>query len=532
MAFSAKHISIEDTGFFAPVIKDYVGAAGDLRGFYDHEVSISGVKAAIEKRAGFKFDRELLSKVLSAQYQKVEMHSEVQKNLSLLSQENTFTVCTAHQPNIFTGHLYFVYKILHAVRLADELSKSIDGKNFVPVFYMGSEDADLEELGSIEIDGKAYHWNTDQKGAVGRMKVDKALISLIDEISLQISVQPYGEEVVGMLRNAYRLNETVEDSTFRLINEMFGRFGLIVLLPDSKMLKDSFVPVLRKELEEEFSGKAVRSTLEKFPEKYKVQAAGRSINLFYLEEQLRERIEKHESGFIVNNSTLSFSKTEMLEELEKHPERFSPNVILRPVYQEWILPNVAFIGGGGELAYWLELKEVFNAVEIPMPVLVLRNSFMIVPKRFVQIAGKWDLEVEDLFMKKNDLINKTVSAHSSTQVDLTDERIRLSEIFKTISSVAGNADQTLAKHADAVHHTLMKKISGIEKKMMRAAKKKDVILVNQVTNLYDSLFPRGSLQERVENIIPFYSRWGSDFFNVLLQYSRGLEQDFTIICEK
>ncbi|RYG29047.1 MAG: bacillithiol biosynthesis BshC, partial [Chitinophagaceae bacterium] len=229
MAFSAKHISIEDTGFFAPVVKDYVGADKALRSFYDHEVSISGVKAAIEKRAGFKFDRQLLSNVLTAQYQKVEVHAEVQKNLSLLTHENTFTVCTAHQPNIFTGHLYFVYKILHAIRLADELSKSITGKNFVPVFYMGSEDADLEELGSIEIDGKAYQWHTDQKGAVGRMKVDKALISLIDEISLQVSVQPFGAEVVNVLRDAYRLNETIEESTFRLINEMFGRFGLVVL---------------------------------------------------------------------------------------------------------------------------------------------------------------------------------------------------------------------------------------------------------------------------------------------------------------
>ncbi|RYG01403.1 MAG: bacillithiol biosynthesis cysteine-adding enzyme BshC, partial [Chitinophagaceae bacterium] len=395
MAFSAKHISIKQSGFFTTIINDYVDGEAALKEFYIHPVNVDGIKAAIKERSDCNFDRKLINEVLSNQYSKVGIHPEVQKNLALLSDENTFTVCTAHQPNIFTGHLYFVYKILHAVRLAESLSKNIEGKNFVPVFYMGSEDADLEELGTIEVGGKTYRWNTGQKGAVGRMKVDNKLISLIDEISSQVSVQPYGVEIVQLLRNAYRLGETIEVSTFRLVNELFGRFGLIILLPDSKSLKGSFEPVLRKELEDEFSGKAVRSTLQRFPEKYKVQAGGRSINLFYLEDQIRERIERTETGFAVNNSALSFSKSEIENELKNNPESFSPNVILRPVYQEWILPNVAFIGGGGEIAYWLELKEVFRDAGVPMPVLVLRNSFMIVPEKLLKVAEKWNLQIED-----------------------------------------------------------------------------------------------------------------------------------------
>ncbi len=532
MTFNAEHIPIENTGFFSTIVRDYIDGAKALESFYSFSPNVEGIAKAIKARENSGFNRSLLTNHLQEQYSGVELLPPLAKNIELLNNSNTYTVCTAHQPNIFTGHLYFVYKIIHAIRLASFLSEKLPDYNFVPVFYMGTEDADLEELGKVEIEGKVYKWETDQKGAVGRMKVDKALLDLLQEMAAQVSVLPYGEEIISLLRRSYSLNETIEVATFKLVNELFGRFGLIILLPDNANLKRSFSEIILKELQQEFSSKAVNSTVKSFPEKYKIQAGGRSINLFYLNDQVRERIEKVNHDFNVNNSEIRFSEAEIVELVESNPERFSPNVILRPVYQELLLPNVAFIGGGGELAYWLELKKVFEEAGVPMPVLVLRNSFTIIRKKIAEQISKWDIEISDLFLKPVELANKIIAQSSSSPLNLEVQRKSLDEIFGKISSIAGNQDNSLQKHVGAIHHSLLDKITALEKKMKRAARKRETDSVNQVNNIYNKLFPHGSLQERVDNIIPFYCLWGPQIFDALLQHSGSFEQNFTVLTEQ
>ena len=157
--------------------------------------------------------------------------------------ENTFTITAAHQPNIFTGHLYFIYKIIHAIKVADELQKLLPDNNFVPVYYMGSEDADLEELGEVVVDGKKLVWETKQTGAVGRMHIDAAFLKIIKEISGQIGVLKFGEELISKMQRAYSIGKTIEEATFEFVNELFSSFGLFVLLPDVATLKKSFDPI-------------------------------------------------------------------------------------------------------------------------------------------------------------------------------------------------------------------------------------------------------------------------------------------------
>jgi uncharacterized protein YllA (UPF0747 family) len=302
MESKSSFLSYRQTGFFSKMVLDYVDGAVSLQPFYDHPVSIEGIQAAISARKSFNTDRALLVNVLKKQYAEIEVSETVAKNIDLLQLDNTFTICTAHQPNIFTGHLYFVYKILHVAKIAEQLKATMPENNFVPVYYMGSEDADLEELGHIYINGEKQEWVTNQTGAVGRMKVDKALVKLLDSFAGQLLVQPHGAEIVALMKDCYKEGCTIEQATFQLVNKLFADYGVVVVLPDNATLKAAFVTVIEKELLAEFSHVAVQETVRQFSTDYKIQASGRELNMFYLKDDKRERIEKTNESWSVLNT--------------------------------------------------------------------------------------------------------------------------------------------------------------------------------------------------------------------------------------
>ncbi len=531
MKFKSHYISYHKTGAFSKLVEDYVGGDEALKSFYQNQPDIAGIKKAIKERKKHIYNRALLVDELRKQYAQFEAHEKVIENIDSLLKENTFTVCTAHQPNIFTGHLYFVYKILHAIKLADKLNEKIKGCRFVPVYYMGSEDADLQELGEVHINGKKYEWKTQQKGAVGRMKVDKLFIELLNEMEGQLSVEKHGNEIVDIIKRSYTLGKTIEQATFELVNTLFEDKGLVVCLPDNAALKNEFYDISYKELTEQFSNKAVTETLASFPGKYKIQAAGRDINLFYLKDDIRERIERVKEYFIVANTDMRFTEDEMLKELKNYPERFSANVILRPVFQEMILPNVAFIGGGGELAYWLELKKVFEAVQIPYPVLVLRNSFMIVGKKVVANIEKLQYKINDVFKPAAQLIEELVKRETKLPLQLDEEKAAIKALYEKIQSAAIMVDVTLHKHVTAIEIQALKRIEILEKKMLKAEKKKFEASQRQIVKVKQSLFPSGVLQERIDNLLPFYASWGKDFIELLYENSKAIGHEFCILEE-
>ena len=520
------------TGFFSKIVLDYLQGVEMLHPFYSNPVSVEGIKVAIGDRKKYPTDRKLLITELQKQYAGIALSSKQQSNIDQLSNDHTFTITTAHQPNIFTGHMYFIYKILHAVKLAEFCKTQIPASDFVPVFYMGSEDADLQELGHIYIKGIKYEWKTNQTGAVGRMKVDKALVKMLDDIEGELTVHPFGNHILNQMRDCYSEGTTIEQATFKLINGLFAEYGLIVLLPDNPELKRAFTPVVEKELAEGFSQKSVSETAIDFPKEYKVQASGRQLNLFYLKEDSRERIEKENGQWSIVNSQLKFSEPEILEELKRNPDRFSPNVILRPVFQELILPNIAFIGGGGEIAYWLELKKVFAAVEVPFPILVLRNSFMIVEKSAKLMIKKLGFAVNDLFRPENELLSELVKRDSEVQLSLETEKKAIHHFYTGLKNTAGAVDVTLQLHTEALKKQALNKIEALEKKMLRAEKKKFEAQQRQLHKLKMQLFPYDNLQERIENVMPFYAKWGKGFFDAIYENSLALEQEFVILEEE
>jgi bacillithiol synthase len=520
----------KDTGYFSKIVTDYLDQSDGLRPFYQYPYSLDGIKDSIAARNSFKTNRPLLVEVLKQQYASLSVSEAVNNNISLLLQDNCYTITTAHQPAIFTGTLYFVYKILHTIKLAAFLKEQFPLNEFVPVFYMGSEDADLDELGKIFMDGEKIEWEARQKGAVGRMK-PKGLEKIITRLEGELSVQPYGKELIQLLKECYLNSPDIQTATFKLIHALFAEYGLLVVIPDNAKLKKVMTSVFRDDLLNQSASAIVDKTINELSKHYKVQANPRAINLFYLKDDIRGRIEKVKDEYIVHESSIKFSEKETLDELVQFPERFSPNVILRGLFQESILPNIAFIGGGGELAYWLELKSLFEANKVPYPVLVLRNSLLVIEDKWKEKIEKLGFTSHDFFQTEQALLTQLVSRNKNGELKLQVELSELEKLYNQLKAKALQIDKTLERHVDALRAKTTKPLHELEKKMLRAEKRKYESELRQIHAVKTALFPLNNLQERIDNFMPYYAKWGKSFIDMLFQHSPALGNEFVVLEE-
>lgn len=526
MQYTTSYQSYESTGLFSKLVIDFLNDDNKVKSLYAHKPDLKGIEAAMKIKPKSGINRNVLVSELKKQYDSVTTSKKVTRNIDLLLNENVFTICTAHQPNLLTGHLYFIYKIIHAIKLSEALNQEFKDCSFVPVYYMGSEDADLQELGSVYIDGVDYKWNTHQKGAVGRMKIDDELISMLNEIENQLMHQEFGKDIVSQIKACYSKGKSIQQATFEFVNSLFQEYGLVVLIPDNANLKSLFKEVMKKELIEQFSHHSLQASLIEMGKEYKIQTVGRDINLFYLKEDIRERIEFNQNQFQIVNTNILFTKEEILNELDLYPERFSPNVVLRPLYQELILPNVAFIGGGGELAYWLEFKNIFNDANLPFPVLILRNSFTILDSTVVNKIHELGLNLSDFYKSEDDLFIQLLIKRSENQLQLNEAKNSLAQLYCEIKSKVSSIDQTLVIHTEALYTKALKKIIALEKKMLRAEKRKHLGLHKEIEAIRSHFFNNGVLQERVDNLLSLYAKFGEAFIKVVYESSKPIDQQF------
>ncbi|MBO9619041.1 MAG: bacillithiol biosynthesis cysteine-adding enzyme BshC [Niabella sp.] len=524
------NIPYRETGYFGKLVLDYLAGSEKLKPFYNDFPGKQAILDAISRRQGVATNRSLLTEVLQQQYSNVQPSQSVKENIELLRKETTFTVTTAHQPNIFTGPLYFIYKILHAVKLAAYCKQQFPEFDFVPVYYMGSEDADLEELGQLSVNCEKLVWNTKQAGAVGRMKVDKPLLALIAAIEAQVNVLPFGLEITQAIKDFYKEGTSIQEATLHFVNFLFAAYGLVVLIADNKDLKATAADIFRDELLHSRSIELVEATAKELGEAgYKVQAHGRPINLFYLTDEGRNRIERTGEHWSVVDTKQVFTREQIMNEVDTNPGRFSPNVILRPVFQERILPNLLFIGGGGELAYWTQLKKVFGQYNVPYPVLVLRNSFLFMDRQQARLKENLDISILQLFQSSFKLKGKWIHNNSEKDLDIKKAMEAFSAIYDELRMQAAPVDGTLLQHIGALETGTIKRVEALGKKMLRAEKRNHQDAMQQIDKLKDQLFPGNGLQERIENFIPFYARYGNDFIETLYQHSLALEQEFVVL---
>jgi len=529
MSQSSMHIPFSSTHVFSTLINDYLEGKGTALDFVQYAPNLEGYRAAIEGRKKHPINRNLLFEVLTKQYSNLPQEKAVNNQIALLKKETTFVVTTAHQPNLFTGPLYFFYKIIHAIQLAASLKAAFPECNFVPVYYMGSEDADLEEVGSFNLDQTKCQWVTKQSGAIGRMQVDDALLILLKQLESYWTILPQGQKGLEILKEAYQKGKTISEATLSFVHAFFGAKGLLVLQPDDAALKAAFIPVMEKELLTGFSHQAIQPTIAALSKDYHVQSEGRSINLFYLKDNLRARIEKQGDQYIVVDSAIQFTEAEIIAALHQHPERFSPNVILRGVFQETILPGVVFVGGGGELAYWMELKNVFQAVGVHYPLLQLRNSFLLMSHKQSEQWSAMQFEEQDLFKPILELEIAYVKKHTNTKLDLQDQLNQLSSLYTNIKNQVVQVDASLGAHTENLAKQANAKLVALEKKMLRAERRKQAVDIQRIHRIKKELFPQDNLQEREAHFSQWVGQYDLSWIDTIMEHSKGLDSKFRII---
>ena len=493
------------TGYFSKLICDYLDREAGLDQFYHRFPLESEFGAQLEEKSQFsKEKRSVLVDRLNSQYSGLSVSEATQANIDSLSNENTFTITTGHQLNLFTGPLYFLYKIFSVINLSKRLKESYPNYHFVPIFWMASEDHDFDEINYFNIHGKKLRWNRESGGAVGDMDT-QGLEYVHDLFQKEVGSHEFAEKVTDLFRETYVKHKTLSEATRFLGNELFKEYGLVIVDGNDAELKKQFAPYVEMELRERKSYEIVKETSAKLKSLgYREQVSPREINLFYLSDGLRERIIEQEGLFHVNNTQQSYSLDEILSELEEHPERFSPNALLRPLYQEVILPNLCYIGGGGELAYWMQLKAYFDAVQVPFPILLLRNSALLVRDKQLQKLEKLNATIEELFLPTLELENVHTQRLSEIDIDFRAQRNFLKEQFAALYEVAKDTDGSFVGAVAAQEKKQLNGLDRLEKRLLKAQRRKLNDQLQRLTDLQEELFPGGHLQERENNFSEFY----------------------------
>lgn len=480
-------IPFRDTNAFPPLFLDYLEEKKNLQPFYHRFPCPENFKEQIRDKEFSKNDRETLVAQLRLQYGPL-LSEPVGKNLTLLEKENSFTVTTGHQLTLLTGPMYFIFKIITVINTCKKLSAQFPEYNFIPVFWMAGEDHDFDEIKSTRISGQEIVWNTSQTGAVGRFHLEgmKDVLQKID---------------IPLFKKAFAENETLSQAVRHYVNALFGEEGLIVIDADNRELKRKLIPVMREDIFNQSSKAVVDSSSERLEKSgYKAQVHARPINFFYLDKGLRGRIEK-QGNFQVAGTDLKFSEAALKKIIEDEPEKISPNVILRPLYQELILPNLSYVGGPGELAYWFQLKDLFSRHHIPFPILQPRNFAITVDNTAARLVNKTHLPVSSFFKDKNEIFSEWLSRQSDRQFSYQPSAKKIQEAFGEIKKHASQVDPTLEKYIQAMEHRAQQSIEKAEEKTVRAMKRKHSDRLRQIENVKDRLFPNGGLQERVENFL-------------------------------
>jgi len=528
-------LTYKSTRQFSDLVLDYLEGSDQLRPFFNRAPDLDQVKAQIqEKSQSFPpSSRAKLVQALIGQYQDFSLNESFDQRIKLaiqaLSGEKTFTVTTGHQLNLFTGPLYFLYKIFGAINLAEQYTAQNPGYRFLPVFWMASEDHDFEEIAHFRTGAHKINWPKQGAGPVGRL-----MCTDLDEV-LNTLDKLWGGTVVGrsmlnLFKSVYTPELTLAQATRKLVHELFKDYDLLIIDGDDAVLKSEFTSIMRHELTENGCSQAIEKTTQALTLKgYHKQVHPREINLFYCDSGLRERIIATESGFAIDQTEMRFTQGELLDLLERRPELFSPNALLRPLYQERVLPNLAYIGGGAEVAYWAQLKDCFATNALTYPMVYLRNSISLIPAKVIGKLRRINLEISDLFLPMDELSRRYVARNSGLEIDFSAQITHLKKQFEQLYLMA---EQTDASFMGAVGAQEKKQIKGLERlqqRLMRAEKRKHAQDIQRLAKMREWLFPEGTLQERKENMSWGLTQIGPEFLALLKNHIDPSDHRFTLL---
>ena len=506
----ASEIPYQETNKFSKLVVDYVNANPTIEPFINHFPTLDNFEKQIIEKSNHSVNRKVLVEVLQQQNSNLSLSNQSQKNIKSLLSKETLTVTTGHQLCIFTGPLYFIYKIISTINLCEQLTVKYPTNNFAPIFLMASEDHDFQEINHIHLFGKKIEWESEQNGAVGRINLD-GFVTVLDELKLVLGASENSKRLISLFEKTYLKNDNLADATRYLVNELFGEYGLIILDGDDKKLKKEIIPIIKKDVSQQGFVKTIKQCSDQLAKKYKKQAYVRDINFFKLSAGKRELIKE--------------SITE--KEIEENPERFSPNVLLRPLYQETILPNIAYVGGGAEVAYWMELKTAFEQESIPYPILLLRNSVMLLNESQNKKRKKLGFSFTDLFLDEHQLQKKFILSQTEVDISLKEEIENMDLVYESI--LQKTTDVGLQNSIKAQLKKQQKLFKQLQQKLLRLEKKKNESSLIKISKLKENLFPHNSLQERNDNFSSFYLTYGENFIKIMKDNLNPLNPNFVVL---
>jgi len=486
------------------LLADYFAEERGLDQFYHYKPSLAGLTLAASDRSSRSFDRSVLVEVLREQALNSAYSTQrTLDQINALLSERCMTITTGHQLCLYGGPLYFFYKILSAIKLCEQMGA--EDVQALPVFWMASEDHDFEEVNHIHLGHKKITWTTESGGPVGKLELQN-LGEFREAVKNELYQNPTYRNTLHELDTIFADGKTLGEATRDFVYWIFADMGVVVIDADDPRLKKRFAPTIMKELVTSFSFEALTKVNAKLESKsYPIQVNGREINLFWIKDGLRERILKTDLGFKIASGKFEWTHQELLTIAEQNPEYFSPNVILRPVYQEVLLPNIAYVGGPGELSYWLQLSEVFNELNLRMPSLVLRDMVLLLDDKAKKIINQLSIRYSDLSRPKDSLFDDIVRQKGDHDQVMQDAISELESILDKLITDIHLLEPALEVSAKSEKTRILNRLEVLRKKMFRNRKRSFQVDEDRIAALYSITMPEGVPQERHYNWLTYFS---------------------------
>ena len=471
-----------------------------------------------------RFIQKRLKGILEDQYSDLIPSNKTQKNIELLAKGNTLAVVTGQQLGILGGPLYTFYKIITAIKLCNYLAERYDEFNFVPVFWLEGDDHDFNEVRSISIiDNENNNINIgykeeidpdDVKRSVGLIEFDESIDDFFNKLEENLRNTEFKNSLLDNLKNIYTSGRTFKTSFRQLIHSVFDEFGLVILDPQDKQIKDLLKPIFRKEITDfrEHTEKLVHVSA-KLEEIYHAQVKVKPVNLFLSTDDGRYLIEPVENEYKLKRKRKSFTQEELLELVENEPERFSPNVLLRPICQDYILPTAFYVGGPSEIAYFAQVTPLYDFYQIQPPIVYPRASATILEPNINKTLEKYDVTINEIFLGVDELKKKVIDSLTENRVDdiFTDAENEVELTFDRLREKLFELDKTIADTSKKYRGKIFNTLNELKGKAEQAQNQKYEVTLRQLDRASTLLFPSGNLQERELNYTYFVNKYGDGF---------------------
>ncbi len=531
---AARRLAFDRLGGFPDLFRHYTEGDPEALRFFAHAFRNAEARAeAASKAAALDRDLDTLAEVLTDQNQAWgNLDEAVRSNIEALRDPASAAVVTGQQLGLFGGPLYTVYKAATAVRLARQISKET-GQSVVPVFWMAGEDHDFDEVRStLVLDGnnpvRVALPASEDRTAVGRRVLGDEITETVAALEAALRPTEFTPGLMQAVRDAYRPGATMRDAFAELMQSLFAGSGLVFISPDDARLKRLVATIFRQEIEHHAETldrlEATSAELERAG--FHQQVTPMPVNLFLMEDEGRFTLDPEGDGFALRGLDRSYSKDELLALLDAEPERFSPNVVLRPIIEDQLLPTAAYVAGPGETSYYAQLSGVYDLFGVPMPVVYPRASVTLVESKVQKVLERYDLTVADLGEDLDVLHRRLVLDLSEHEVEgaFGEAAKQLHEAINALKSVAAGVDPTLGKSTEATRAALQKELAGLKDRVVRAEKRNHDVMRDQLEKAIAGLYPTGALQERILSPLYVLNKYGPD---LIARWIEGLDLDTT-----